>query len=71
MLLLNLVSEGPSRVSYNFIHVLFQLIFFYLDAFALRSHTLASKSQKAGLFNDEIIPVTLANGTVVSLSTFC
>ncbi|KAI8817420.1 Thiolase, N-terminal domain-containing protein [Fimicolochytrium jonesii] len=36
------------------------------DKFALRSHTLAAKAQKEGLFDEEIIPVTLRNGTVVS-----
>ncbi|KAJ3254342.1 3-ketoacyl-CoA thiolase, peroxisomal [Boothiomyces macroporosus] len=35
------------------------------DAFALRSHTLAAKAQKEGLFKEEIVPVTLSNGTVV------
>ncbi|KAJ1552034.1 3-ketoacyl-CoA thiolase with broad chain length specificity, partial [Cladochytrium tenue] len=36
------------------------------DAFALRSHTLAAKAQKEGLFDSEIIPIKLADGTVVS-----
>ncbi|KAI9205149.1 Thiolase, N-terminal domain-containing protein [Polychytrium aggregatum] len=36
------------------------------DAFALRSHTLAANAQKQGLFNDEIVPVTLPDGTVVT-----
>ncbi|KAJ3112149.1 3-ketoacyl-CoA thiolase, peroxisomal [Phlyctochytrium bullatum] len=36
------------------------------DAFALRSHTLASKAQKEGLFNEEIVPIKLPDGTVVS-----
>lgn len=35
------------------------------DAFALRSHTLAAKAQKDGLFKEELVPVTLADGTVV------
>ncbi|KAJ3007656.1 3-ketoacyl-CoA thiolase with broad chain length specificity [Thoreauomyces humboldtii] len=36
------------------------------DAFALRSHNLAAKAQKEGLFDEEISPVTLHDGTVVS-----
>ncbi|KAJ3281150.1 3-ketoacyl-CoA thiolase, peroxisomal, partial [Blyttiomyces sp. JEL0837] len=36
------------------------------DAFALRSHNLAAKAQKEGLFNEEIVPIKLADGTVVS-----
>ena len=36
------------------------------DAFALRSHSLAAQAQKNGLFNEEIAPVKLADGTVVS-----
>ncbi|KAJ3123550.1 3-ketoacyl-CoA thiolase, peroxisomal [Physocladia obscura] len=36
------------------------------DAFALRSHTLAAKAAKEGLFSHEIAPITLPNGTVVS-----
>ncbi|KAJ3412331.1 3-ketoacyl-CoA thiolase, peroxisomal [Chytridiales sp. JEL 0842] len=36
------------------------------DAFALRSHNLASKAQKEGLFNEEIVPIKLSDGTVVS-----
>ncbi|TPX69030.1 hypothetical protein SpCBS45565_g02714 [Spizellomyces sp. 'palustris'] len=36
------------------------------DKFALRSHTLASKAQKEGLFDEEIVPVKLADGTIVS-----
>ncbi|KAJ1340122.1 hypothetical protein BSLG_005259 [Batrachochytrium salamandrivorans] len=35
------------------------------DAFALRSHSLALKAQKEGLFKEEITPVKLASGTVV------
>ena len=37
------------------------------DAFALRSHTLALKAQKEGLFKDEIVPIKLKDGTVVEL----
>ncbi|KAJ3172402.1 3-ketoacyl-CoA thiolase, peroxisomal [Irineochytrium annulatum] len=37
------------------------------DAFALRSHTLALKAQKEGLFNEEIVPIKIADGTVVSV----
>ncbi|KAJ3202073.1 3-ketoacyl-CoA thiolase, peroxisomal [Dinochytrium kinnereticum] len=37
------------------------------DAFALRSHTLALKAQKEGLFKDEIVPIKVADGTVVSV----
>lgn len=37
------------------------------DQFALRSHTLASQAQKTGLFKSEIVPLTLADGTVVEL----
>jgi acetyl-CoA acyltransferase 1 len=36
------------------------------DKFALRSHNLAAKAQKEGLFDEEIVPVKLADGTVVS-----
>ncbi|KAJ3354606.1 3-ketoacyl-CoA thiolase, peroxisomal [Entophlyctis luteolus] len=36
------------------------------DAFALRSHTLAAKAAKEGLFAEEIVPIKLPNGTVVS-----
>jgi acetyl-CoA acyltransferase len=36
------------------------------DAFALRSHLRAASARKDGLFDAEIVPVTLANGTVVS-----
>ncbi|KAJ3295806.1 thiolase [Rhizoclosmatium globosum] len=36
------------------------------DAFALRSHTLAAKAAKEGLFKEEIVPIKLADGTVVS-----
>jgi acetyl-CoA acyltransferase 1 len=35
------------------------------DEFALRSHTLAFKAQKEGLFNEEIVPIKIADGTVV------
>ncbi|KAJ3187736.1 3-ketoacyl-CoA thiolase, peroxisomal [Gaertneriomyces sp. JEL0708] len=35
------------------------------DKFALRSHNLAAKAQKEGLFDEELVPVKLANGTVV------
>lgn len=35
------------------------------DQFALRSHTLAAKTQKAGGFVKEIAKVTLPDGTVV------
>ncbi|KAI8927885.1 Thiolase, N-terminal domain-containing protein [Entophlyctis helioformis] len=35
------------------------------DAFALRSHNLALKAQKEGLFKEEIIPIKIADGTVV------
>lgn len=35
------------------------------DEFALRSHNLAYKAQREGLFKEEIIPITLANGTIV------
>ncbi|KAJ3370289.1 3-ketoacyl-CoA thiolase, peroxisomal, partial [Kappamyces sp. JEL0680] len=35
------------------------------DAFALRSHNLAAKAQKEGLFKDEIVPIKLKDGTVV------
>lgn len=37
------------------------------DAFALRSHTLALKAQKEGLFKEEIVPIKLKDGTVVEL----
>ena len=36
------------------------------DAFALRSHRLAAAARKDGLFDAEIVPVTLADGSVVS-----
>ncbi|KAJ3282167.1 3-ketoacyl-CoA thiolase, peroxisomal [Borealophlyctis nickersoniae] len=36
------------------------------DEFALRSHNLAAKAQKEGLFDEEIVPVKLPDGTVVS-----
>ncbi|KAI9328062.1 Thiolase, N-terminal domain-containing protein [Obelidium mucronatum] len=36
------------------------------DAFALRSHTLAAKAAKEGLFAEEIAPIKLADGTVVA-----
>ncbi|MEV6110241.1 acetyl-CoA C-acyltransferase [Streptomyces sp. NPDC051940] len=36
------------------------------DAFALRSHQLAAAARKDGLFDAEIVPVTLADGTVVT-----
>jgi acetyl-CoA acyltransferase len=36
------------------------------DAFALRSHLRAASARKDGLFDAEIVPVTLADGTVVS-----
>lgn len=35
------------------------------DAFALRSHRLAAAARKDGLFDAEIVPVTLPDGTVV------
>ena len=35
------------------------------DAFALRSHRLAAAARADGLFDAEIVPVTLADGTVV------
>jgi acetyl-CoA acyltransferase len=35
------------------------------DAFALRSHQLAAGARKDGLFDAEIVPVALADGTVV------
>ena len=37
-----------------------------MDEFALRSQQLAVASQERGFFEREIIPVTLADGTVVS-----
>ena len=37
-----------------------------LDAFAAESHRRAAAAQKAGRFRDEIIPVTLPDGTVVT-----
>lgn len=37
------------------------------DQFALRSHTLAAKSQKEGLFKSEIVPITLEDGSVVEV----
>ncbi|QMU76253.1 acetyl-CoA C-acyltransferase [Streptacidiphilus sp. PB12-B1b] len=36
------------------------------DAFALRSHQRAADARKDGLFDAEIVPVTLADGSVVS-----
>ncbi|MFE1228491.1 acetyl-CoA C-acyltransferase [Streptomyces sp. NPDC059442] len=36
------------------------------DAFALRSHRLAAAARKDGLFDAEIVPVALADGTVVA-----
>ncbi|WP_042422973.1 acetyl-CoA C-acyltransferase [Streptacidiphilus anmyonensis] len=36
------------------------------DAFAFRSHQAAAAARKDGLFDAEIVPVTLKNGTVVS-----
>ncbi|KAJ3037683.1 3-ketoacyl-CoA thiolase, peroxisomal [Rhizophlyctis rosea] len=36
------------------------------DKFALRSHNLAAKAQQEGLFDEEIVPVTLPDGTVVT-----
>ncbi|MGW0122386.1 thiolase family protein [Streptomyces sp. NPDC003327] len=36
------------------------------DAFALRSHQLAAAARKDGLFDAEIVPVTLADGTTVT-----
>lgn len=36
------------------------------DAFALNSHTKASEAVKNGLFNEEIVPITLEDGTVVN-----
>jgi len=36
------------------------------DRFALRSHSLAAKAQKDGLFDEEISPVKLPDGTIVS-----
>lgn len=35
------------------------------DEFALRSHHLAAKAQDEGLFDDEIIPVSVDNGRIV------
>jgi acetyl-CoA acyltransferase 1 len=35
------------------------------DEFALRSHTLALKAQQQGLFKEEIVPIKLADGTIV------
>jgi len=35
------------------------------DAFAFRSHSLALKAQKEGAFKQEIVPVKLADGTIV------
>jgi acetyl-CoA acyltransferase len=37
-----------------------------LDEFSLGSHEKADTAQDAGVFDDEIVPVTLADGTVVS-----
>jgi acetyl-CoA acyltransferase 1 len=36
------------------------------DSYALRSHTRAIEAQKAGIFKDEILPVTLPDSTVVA-----
>jgi len=36
------------------------------DAFAARSHALAASAQREGRFTAEIVPVTLADGTVIS-----
>jgi acetyl-CoA acyltransferase 1 len=35
------------------------------DEFALRSHTLALKAQQTGLFKEEIVPIKVADGSVV------
>lgn len=35
------------------------------DDFAFRSHSLAAKAQKEGLFKDEIVPITLEDGSAV------
>ena len=35
------------------------------DKFAFRSHTLAAKSQKEGLFAEEMVPIKLADVTIV------
>jgi acetyl-CoA acyltransferase 1 len=35
------------------------------DDFAFRSHSLAAKAQKEGLFKEEIVPITLEDGTTV------
>ncbi|MET7770902.1 thiolase family protein [Nocardia sp. NPDC005366] len=37
-----------------------------VDAFATRSHERAAAAQDAGLFDEQIVPVTLPDGTVVS-----
>ena len=37
-----------------------------LDEYALRSHELAAKAQAGGAFDDQIVPVTTPDGTVVS-----
>jgi acetyl-CoA acyltransferase len=37
-----------------------------LDEYALRSHDLAAKAQAGGAFDDQIVPVTTPDGTVVS-----
>ena len=37
------------------------------DEFAARSHALAAQAQQQGRFHAEIVPVTLADGTVVSV----
>ena len=36
------------------------------DAFALQSHQRALAAQAAGMFNDEIVPVTSANGVLIN-----
>jgi acetyl-CoA acyltransferase 1 len=35
------------------------------DEFALRSHNLAAKAQKEGLFKEEIVPIKIENGTII------
>jgi acetyl-CoA acyltransferase len=37
-----------------------------LDEYALRSHDLAAKAQAGGAFDDQIVPVTTPDGTVVT-----
>ncbi len=37
-----------------------------VDAFSARSHERAAAAQDAGLFADQIVPVTTPDGTVVS-----